>query len=226
MTRRSTSRGLSVVELMVVLTIIATITGIGAYSLGMVGGNQLKSDALRIASVIKYTYANACLNNTRYRLVVELGTGNYYSEVTDEPVISLAEQSADEEMLTEEARELAKSKDREDDLFDEREANPFGVNRRVSFERVQDVIIKDTKLGQGIVFAKAYTPRFPEKALEEGRAAVSFFPNGYMEPLLLIIKDEEGNAYSLLTEAMTGRVRVMSGEIDPPEGFAEVESDD
>lgn len=226
MTRRSTSRGLSVVELMVVLTIIATITGIGAYSLGMVGGNQLKSDALRIASVIKYTYANACLNNTRYRLVVELGTGNYYSEVTDEPVISLAEQSADEEMLTEEARELAKSKDREDDLFDEREANPFGVNRRVSFERVQDVIIKDTKLGQGIVFAKAYTPRFPEKALEEGRAAVSFFPNGYMEPLLLIIKDEEGNAYSLLTEAMTGRVQVMSGEIDPPEGFAEVESDD
>jgi hypothetical protein len=211
---------------MVVLTIIATITGIGAYSLGMVGGNQLKSDALRIASVIKYTYANACLNNTRYRLVVELGTGNYYSEVTDEPVISLAEQSADEEMLTEEARELAKSKDREDDLFDEREANPFGVNRRVSFERVQDVIIKDTKLGQGIVFAKAYTPRFPEKALEEGRAAVSFFPNGYMEPLLLIIKDEEGNAYSLLTEAMTGRVQVMSGEIDPPEGFAEVESDD
>lgn len=211
---------------MVVLTIIATITGIGAYSLGMVGGNQLKSDALRIASVIKYTYANACLNNTRYRLVVELGTGNYYSEVTDEPVISLAEQSADEEMLTEEARELAKSKDREDDLFDEREANPFGVNRRISFERVQDVIIKDTKLGQGIVFAKAYTPRFPEKALEEGRAAVSFFPNGYMEPLLLIIKDEEGNAYSLLTEAMTGRVQVMSGEIDPPEGFAEVESDD
>ena len=226
MTRCRTQRGVTVVELMVVMTIVATIMGIGAYSLGMVGGNELKNDTLRVAAVIKYTYANACLNNTRYRLVVELGSGNYYSEITDEPVISLAEQSADEEMLTEEARELGKSKDRESDLFDETEQNPFGINRRVSFERVQDVVIKETKLSEGIVFAKAYTPRFPDRALEEGRAAVSFFPNGYMEPLLLVIKDDQGNAYSLLTESMTGRVKVFSGEIDPPDGFAEVENDD
>lgn len=222
----TTHRGVTVVELMVVMTIVATIMGIGAYSLGMVGGNRLQNDTLRVAAVIKYTYANACLNNTRYRLVVELGTGTYYSEITDEPVISLAEQTADEEMLTEEARALAKSKDRETDLFDENEQNPFGVNRRVSFERVQDVVIKETKLSDGVVFAKAYTPRFPDRALEEGRAAVSFFPNGYMEPLLLVLKDEDGNAYSLLTESMTGRVKVFSGEIDPPDGFAEVENDD
>ncbi len=219
-------KGVTIIELMVVMAIVASLMALGAYSLGMVGGNQLQSDTLRMASVIKYTYANACLNNTRYRLVMELGTGNYHTEITDEPVITASEQAADEEMLTEEARDLAKANERENDLFDESEENPFGVNRRVTFERVQDIVIKQTKLSPGITFTKVYTPKFPERPLESGRAAISFFPNGYVEPLLVVIKDEEGNAFSLLTEPMTGNVIVRSGELDPPEGFAEAESDD
>jgi prepilin-type N-terminal cleavage/methylation domain-containing protein len=144
-------KGVTIVELMVVMAIVASLMALGAYSLGMVGGNQLQSDTLRMASVIKYTYANACLNNTRYRLVMELGTGNYHTEITDEPVITASEQAADEEMLTEEARDLAKANERENDLFDETEENPFGVNRRVTFERVQDIVIKQTKhLRQGL----------------------------------------------------------------------------
>lgn len=220
------SRGMTLVEVMVVMTIMAIIMAIGGYSLSSLGGNDLRNDTLRMASVIKYTYANAALNNARYRLVVELGTGNYYTEVTDEPVISESESAADEELLTEEARALAKTKDRENDLFDESEDNPFAVDRRVTFERVQDIVIKQTRLSEGVTFAKVYTPKFPDEPLEEGKAAVSMFPNGYMEPMLIILKDSDGNAYSLLTESMTGRVIVRTGEIDPPEGFGEQESDD
>ncbi|MEZ4461869.1 MAG: prepilin-type N-terminal cleavage/methylation domain-containing protein [bacterium] len=223
---RRNQRGMTIVELMVVMTIMAVIMAVGGYSLSTLGGNDLRNDALRMSAVIKYTYANAALNNARYRLVVELGSGTYFTEVTEEPVISASESAADEEMLTEEARELAKSKERENDLFDETEDNPFGVNRRVTFERVQDIVIKETKLSEGITFSKVYTPKFPDEPLEEGRASVSMFPNGYMEPILIVMKDADGNAYSLMTESMTGRVIIRSGEIDPPDGFGEQESDD
>jgi len=220
------NRGMTVVELIVVMAIVASIMGLGASMLGVVGQGTLKKDATRLAAVIKYTYSNAGINNTRYRLVLDLEAGEYFTEVTDQPLITLAERDADLEMLTAEALEAGRIKDRATELFDEKEENPFGVNRRITFQRVQDALIKDEKLSEGIRIDKVYSPRFPDQPVTEGKMAMSFFPNGYTEPVLIILKDEKGGAFSLLTEPMTGRVRLFSEEINPPRGFGEVEEED
>ncbi len=219
-------QGMTVVELMVVMFIMAMITGLGAYAMGMIGGSDIRNDTVRMNSVIKYTYSNASINNTRYRLVFEVGTGNYYTEVTDEPVVAIDDTVEDQELLTEEARELAAQREKETDLFDDEESNPFGINRKVSFQRVNDVVIKKTGLSDGVIIDKVYSPRFPDGPITEGRASMSFFPNGYQEQVLIIIKDDAGKAYSILTEPFTGKIKIFSEEIEPPEGFGEAEEDD
>ncbi len=227
MHKRSTSRGITVVELMVVMAIVASLMGLGAYSIGMVGGSNLRSDVMRLTSVMKYTYSNAGINNTRYRLVMEVGTGKYWTEVTDEPVVAdESTQAEDDEFLTEEAQKLADEREAETDLFDEAEENPFGMRRKVSYERVQDIIIKETGLSAGVRFDKVYSPKFPDEPMTEGRAAVSFFPNGFQEQVMIVVKDDEGAAYTLITEPMTGQVKLFSEEIEVPEDFGEVEEDE
>jgi Tfp pilus assembly protein FimT len=217
---------MTVVEIIVVMSIIATIMGLGASMIGLIGASDLRKDANRLASVIRYTYSNAGINNTRYRLVLDFESSTYFTEITDQALISNSERTQDEEMLTEEARELGRQNDKKTDLFDEDEENPFGVNRRVTFQRVQDAVVEDEKLGEGVKFDKVYSPRFPNEPVTQGRMALSFFPNGYTEPVLIILKDENGAAYSLLTEPMTGQIRMYSTEIEPPPGFGEVETED
>lgn len=218
--------GMTVVEIIVVMAIVASIMGLGASMLGMVGNNDMKKDANRLSSVMNYTYSNAGINNSRYRLVLDLDTGTYYSEVTDQALITQSERDADLEMLTEEAREAGRQKDRDSDLFDEEEENPFGVNRRVTFERVQNALVKDEKLSEGIRFDKIYSPRFPDGPVTEGKMAISFFPNGYVEPVLIILRDDDDGVYSLITEPMTGRVKLYGREIEVPKDFGEAEVDD
>lgn len=223
---RRAPRGMTVVEIIVVMSIIATIMGLGASMIGLIGASDLRKDANRLASVIRYTYSNAGINNTRYRLVLDFESSTYFTEITDQALISNSERTQDEEMLTEEARELGRQNDKKTDLFDEDEENPFGVNRRVTFQRVQDAVVEDEKLGDGVKFDKVYSPRFPNEPVTQGRMALSFFPNGYTEPVLIILKDENGAAYSLLTEPMTGQIRMYSTEIEPPPGFGELETED
>lgn len=227
MTRRSKTQGITVIELMVVMTIIATLMGLGAYSIGMVGGSNIRADVMRLTSVIKYTYSNAGINNTRYRLVMQVGTNKYWTEVTDDPVVaSESSASEDEEFLTEEAQALADEREEETDLFADDEENPFGMRRKVSYERVRDIVIKETSLSQGVRIDKVYSPRFPDEPIVEGKAAVSFFPNGFQEQVMIVVKDDAGAAYTLITEPMTGRVKLFSEEIDVPDDFGEVERDD
>ena len=218
-------RGITLVELMVVMAIISMIMGLGAYAMDSVGGSEIRNDAMRLASVIKYTHSNACINNTRYRVVFQMGSGEYYSEITDAPVLP-TDSAGDDEFLTEEAKALAEEKEKENDLFDDDEANPFGVNRKVSYQRVEDIIIKETRLSEGVHFEKFYSPKFPDDPITEGKAAMSFFPNGFQEQVMIVIKDDDGQVYSLVTEPLTGRVEIFSDEIDVPDEFGEVEDDD
>ena len=190
-------RGFTLVEVMVVLAIMAAMVGGGAVLVGLLDAGKLRSEAVTITSACKYTYSQAAVNNTRYRIVFDLDTGSYSTEVVrsarvEEPVAPApglpgafgeSQPARDEsEFLTEEAQALAEKKEREDDLFDEAEDNPFGVNRRVTYERVQDGVIKPGKLPAGVKFKRIVVGNGVDR--EEGRASVSFFPNGFQEPAI------------------------------------------
>jgi prepilin-type N-terminal cleavage/methylation domain-containing protein len=222
--------GMTVVELLVVMAIVASIMGIGAWSLSSVSNTDLRDDANRVVSAIKYTYANAAINNTEYRIVFDMDTGEYHSEIVKEPVVEHEPQGStngsDDDFLTEEAQRLADEVEEESDLFEDDEENPFGVNRKVSYERVKDGVLKTTKLSSDVKFARIIKAN-NEDEYTHGKVSMSFFPNGFQEQVMIVIAsaDKEDVAYTLVTEPLTGRVMTYSEEIEVPEGFGEVEED-
>lgn len=197
----------------------------GAYMVGMIGAGALKDNALTLTSAIKYTYSQAVVNNSRYRLVFDLEQNTYHAELVHSAITPERQvDEEDEDLLTDEARALAEEKEREDDLFDDDEDNPFGVNRRVSYERVQDGIIKPGKFTDGVrvVSVKLATG----DVIDQGQAAINFFPNGFQEPVLVTLEDPNEARFWLLTEPLTGRVRLFSDELDVPREFGQGEDDD
>lgn len=219
-------RGVTLVELLVVLTLVGGIMSIGVYMLGLLTHTKLKDEAMRLTSAIKYTYSQAGLNNAQYRLVFDLDTNEYYSEVTNSPVVIESSDVNDSEgLLPEEARELAERFQADNDLFAKNEADPFNLNRKVTFERVQDGVLQPKKLPEGIRIFKVQTAhqRLP---FESGKASISFFRNGFQEQALVVLGDESGARYTLITEPLTGRVNIYSGELQTPPGFGEEEIDD
>ena len=219
-------RGMTVVELMVVLAIVAIMMGLGAYAMNSIGDGDLRSDAGAVIAAIKYTYANAAINNAQYRLVFSIGGGTYHSEVKR---TGAAEQPGSnvnaDDFLTEEAQRLAEKVDAERDLFSDEENNPFGMNRKVSYERVEDGVLRKTKLKSGVRFAKIVKAT-SEEEYTEGEVSMTFFPNGFQEQVMIVLETERGAQISLVTEPLTGRVLTFTGTDELPEGFGEVEEDD
>lgn len=229
--RLAGSKGMTVVELMVVLAIVAAIMGIGAWSLSSLSNSDLRSDSSRVAAAIKYTYANAAINNTEYRIVFDMETGEYYSEIVKEPIVEKGRQGStngsDDDFLTEEAQRLADEVEEEQDLFEDDEENPFGMNRKVTYERVKDGVLKTTKLSDDTRFVRILKAN-NEDEFTEGKVSMSFFPNGFQEQVMIVIgsKEDEDVAYTLITEPLTGRVMTYSDAIEVPEGFGELEEDE
>jgi general secretion pathway protein H len=214
-----TARGFSLIELLVVLAIIAGMMGLGANMVGMLGRGGPKKEALKLTSAARYMYQQAAVNNSHYRLVLDLETGAYHGEVvTYANVEQEVDSEEDASLLTDEARALAADERKKRSLFDDEEANPFGVNRRVSAKRVQDGLIKEGALPPGVRFMKVLVGS--EDAIEEGTASINFYPNGYQDPAIIILSDEDGeDKFSLRTEPMTGRIILQTGEMEIPDGF-------
>ena len=231
---RAHRAGFSLVEVLVVLAIIAGLVGGSVYGIGMLSAGDLKSNALRLTSSIKYMYSQAAVHNTQYRLVFDLDTGTYEAQVVAQAFVeegpqdeeaAEARRARDEEFLTEEALALGEEKAREKELFDDREDNPFGFNRSVSARRIQDSVISPGVLDKGVRFERIIVPNLPEA--EDGKVALNFFPNGYQEPIIIILSDKGGeNKFSLVTEPLTGRVKLYSKEVEVPKDFGQGESDD
>ncbi|MEM1347067.1 MAG: prepilin-type N-terminal cleavage/methylation domain-containing protein [Myxococcota bacterium] len=219
-------RGFTLIELLVVLAIVAGIAGLGAYTVGMLDQGALKSEALKITSSIKYSFSQAAVNNSRYRIVFDLDSGSYAAEVVESANVEQPtnQPGADEEFLTEEAQALAEQAEREDDLFDDDEDNPFGINRRVSYQRVQDGVIDPGQLKDGMRFTRVVVGQAVD--VTSGQASINFFPNGFQEPAIVYMEDAQGRTFSIQTEPLTGRVFLYNKEIEIPSDFGQGEVDD
>lgn len=222
----ASASGVTLVELLVTLAVIAGLVGSGVYLIGMVTHTELRDEAMRLAAAMKYSASQAALNNAQYRMVFDLDARQYHTEVTQSPVVVEAPVSRQAEgLLPEEAQELARTHEAKRDIFDKRESDPFGVNRKVTYEQVEDGIVAPHAFENGIRIARMITPQF-EQPVTSGKAAVSFFRNGMQQQAMIVLQDERGAAYTLITEPLTGRVRVLSDAQEVPRDFGEVEDDD
>ena len=224
-------RGITLVELMVVLSIVAMMAGGGIYMVGLLTHGQLKDESMRLASVVKYTYNQAALNNRQYRLVIDLDSQEYYTEVTDSAVVvdarsSEAQEAFQEGMLPDELRRQEEEREQErSGMFREEEDDPFGMSRRTGFQRAEDAVVEARELRHNIEFEQVHVEGRSRPATS-GRVAIHFFANGLQQQAQIVLRDPSSDAvYTLETEPLTGRVRIFSGEREVPEDFGQEEYD-
>ncbi len=227
-TRRA-QRGFTVVELLVVIAILAVMAGGGIYLLGMITHSHLKDEATRMATAMRYTSDQAGLNNRQYRMIIDLDSQEYYTEVTEEEVVledalDDIDDRYDEGLLPEEVREMEEQRrSQRGSMFREEEDDPFGISQRTGYQRAEESQVEPRELDNNIIIERVRVET-RSSPVTEGRVAIHYFPSGLQQQAKVVFRDPSSEMrYTLITEPLTGRVHVYSGERELPEDFGEEE---
>jgi hypothetical protein len=219
---------MTIIEVMVVMFIVAGLAGMSFYAVGALTATDLRDEAMRMTSAMKYTWTRAAVNGAQYRMVIDLEAGEYHTEVTDAPVVQEAPDNAgsSEGVLPEEAQERENAKKANaSDLFGE-ESDPFGVHRAPTYEQVQDGAIEPRAFESGVKIKEVHVA-YQDTPITSGKVAVNFFPDGFQQPVIIVLtNEEEDDFFSLVNEPLTGRVKLFSKRIEDREMLEHGEDDD
>lgn len=220
--RLAASRGFTLVEMLVVLAIAGGMMGAAIYGLNIVTAADLRDEAMRMTSVMQYTWSRAAIEQVNYRLVLDLDENTYWTEVSDAAVVK--ELSEAGELRRERAKRIErKGEDDEDSMGFE--TDPFGITRPTNFTRAESAAIDAKNFHDGVEIYQVLTTR-QDNPITDGRVAVSFFPDGFQEPVIIVLKDAHGAFYSVINEPLTGRIKIYSRLIEDRDRLDQGESDD
>ena len=215
---RYRTRGLTIIEILVVLAIAALITG------AVIGGSmqlptaRLKSSATMIASAVKVAYTRSTATSRDVRLVMDLDQQQIWLEQADVPMLV---QGKDKEatggadpMTTKEKEAIAegerivKGPPITKPRFSPIDSTGFGDSQAVKGHR---------PLQRGITFRSVQTTH-DDKPRTSGRAYLYFWPGGRTELASIQVRigdsDEDYRTLTLQVSPLTGKVTIKPGPVD------------
>lgn len=179
--------GFTLIEVLVTLFIIGLIVGLGASVLFPSDEARLREAASRLAGTFQYLRDEAAVKNQYYLLVFDLEGRNYRVELSQEPFITVP-LTVDEDKIVAEATLAAEP----------------------AFEQAAGSLVETVRLPEGVKIKDLYTAH-EKRIREEGQVFVYFLPNGWVEPSVLNLSDdEETKFYSLEINPLTGRAKIRS----------------
>jgi general secretion pathway protein H len=192
---RSNQRGISLIELLVALAIVALLLGVVTVSLNDLFETNLKKTTARLGSTLKYLYNKSVTERLYLRVVFDLDKKTYWVESTNEVYVINPEV---EQKIAEEGFEEAE-KDGEKEKKEDSH-----------FSKDESYLLKPIKLPTGVIFQDVQ-PSYIEGKVKQGRAYLYFFPNGYATPTVINFSDEDEEVfYSMQVFAYSGRVRIIN----------------
>jgi general secretion pathway protein H len=225
--------GFTLIEIVVVMAIIGLLVTLGSTGFRRLAKSDLRSSSVKMSGAVRYLFDRASTTGKVHRLVIDLGEGKYWAEVSDdrfyvpheaESETDLRRREEKESEEDEEKRKKAEQKAKEEEGrgygssssfdFSKMEVGDF-TPRRARFAAFKELVIKPVTL-KNVKVRSVYTPRVVD-ALTAGRAYLYFFPLGQTEAGIITLSDaKESSFYSLVVHPITGRVKVYSEEIQPP----------
>jgi general secretion pathway protein H len=215
------SRGMTLIEIMVVVAILGLMLGATVVSFRSVTKSELRGTASKLAGAIRYCFDRSVTTGSYYRIVLDLDGNSYWAERSDDRMYLARGKEASGgkgQAFDEAAKE--KQQAEEDKKFDEQLQSLGGVAatidppprpKRAKFQTFKDTTLPQVKLGH-VRLTDVLTPRQPEP-YSKGRAYLYFFPDGHTENAIVRLSD--GDAwYSLVVHPLTGRVEVRSEKVE------------
>lgn len=219
---RAASRGLTLIEIFVVLAIIALVTGFAIAGSNQLPSARLKGSATMIASAIKVAYTRATATSRDLRLVMDLDTNRIWLEQSDIPMLVQskgkdASQGADpmtekERAAMEEGAKILKGPPEPKPRFTPIATWGFGDTPETSASA------KGGKPLERSITFRAVQTTHDDKARTSGRAYLYFWPGGRTELAAITIRMgdslDDDLAMTLLVSPLTGKVRIKGGAVE------------
>jgi general secretion pathway protein H len=209
-------RGLTLVELLIVIALIAVLGGTVLMGPGMLEGSRLKSAATLIVSGVRVGIARASTTGHPTRLVFDLDNGKLILEEADSSVL-LREHTKEASSGAAAANDLEKKAQAESERILQGPRAPRATFRAVpGFNSSPDESGPARSLGSGVQFISVQTEHDDEPR-SSGRAYLYFFPGGTTERAAVQLKrrgDDGGLTVSI--SGLTGRAKIERGRVDLP----------
>jgi general secretion pathway protein H len=213
--RRATRRGLSLIEIMVVLAIMAIFVGVAVSGSMQLPSERLHRSTTMIISAIKVAYTRATATSRDLRLVMDLDQKKIWLEESDAPMLTQAKD---------------KSATGGADPMNQLELAAIAEGTRIMkgppipkprFHPIEAYGFGDTESRKGgkplqrdITFRSVQTTH-DDSARTSGRAYLYFWPGGRTERAAIQLRigdsEDDGRIMTLLVSPLTGKVTLKGG---------------
>ncbi len=200
MSRAHTARGFTLVELLVVISVIALLAGLAAPAVGTVTGANARKAAGELAGAMRYLFDTAALRHVTCRLALDAEARAWSAECAP-AAVGIARGPDAEESDQQLARRLS----------GEKNAELRRLLARTEFGSFKDALVGKRELPGRAGFGKIRVEG--RRDAEGGTAYVYFFPGGQAQRAFLPIVDGD-NRYTVVVEPFTGRARVVPGDVE------------
>jgi general secretion pathway protein H len=216
--RRGSRRGLTLIEIIVVISMVALIMGVAVAGSMQLPSARLRKSATMIASAVKVGYTRATSTSRDLRLVMDLEQEKIWLEETDVPMLVQSKGTTPNggaEAVTDAERAALQEGDR---IV---KGPPIP---KPSFRPLDTYGFGDVEEGKGgkplqrgIRFRQVQTAH-DDAARTSGRAYLYFWPGGLTERASIQIRigesEEDYQTLTLVVSPLTGKVAVKAGPVD------------
>ena len=211
---RHAQRGLTLVELLIVIALIAVLGGTVLMGPGLLEGSRLKSASTLIVSSVRLGLARASTTGRPTRLAFDLDNGKVTLEEANSSVV-LREHTKDSTSGAAPATDLEKAASAESERI---LSGPHAP--RPTFKAVpgfsSDQSGPARSLGNGVEFISVQTEH-DDDPRTNGRAYLYFFPGGTTERASVQLKRRgDDSGLTVMISGLTGRAKIERGRVDLP----------
>jgi type II secretory pathway pseudopilin PulG len=215
--------GITLLEILVVLAIIALLAGGLTVGYQRLPGTALKREAVKMAGVLRTAYDRATASGAHHRVVIDLTEGTYNIERCEGKVqvrkVRDLQEEVERQRLEAEKSALIAGAQTPDMLLSTivsdagQKVGGSGGGAGASCQPVSGPMGKKQKLGgrPKVSFSKIHVAHLEEPATE-GQLTINFFPLGTAERAVIVLGVGEEEHFSIAVRPLSGRIDMQPGE--------------
>lgn len=207
-----TSRGFTLIEVIVVIAIVAVVVTGATFGLGAITRTRLRSSALKVMSAARFAYNRSLTQGTTTRLRFDFEKDTMAIEETLTPVtLTTTEQLEDEDGQAVDPWDLARAR-LEQPLTPVKPTSPFQPIANRNGKVIERYTAKP--VGDAVSVHALITPHETETRTD-GEGSVYFFPGGLTEHAVIQLSDASDTVYSIEIHPLTGNARIYNFAYEP-----------